>query len=217
MTSSTPATPFPRFKGIAWDVDGTLVDSEPLHHEVLISVCLDLGIDLRNEPEGRFIGVSQDEMWGMLTPRIPAGLTREAWKTHLIEAYIAGSATVRPMSAALDVIARFADAGIRQIVVSNAGRRVLDANIAALGIGDILMGSISVDEVTQGKPAPEPYQKGAQLLGLGLRDVLAVEDSGTGARAAKAAGIAVATLGMAQSVGGLPIGSLADLPALVLG
>ncbi|HEY0213986.1 MAG TPA: HAD family phosphatase [Paenirhodobacter sp.] len=217
MTHATPAPQFPRFKGIAWDVDGTLADSEPLHHDVLMQVCLDLGVDLRQYADDHFVGVSQDTMWGLLAPRMPQGITREAWKTRLIDAYTARSAGVRPMPDALDVIRRFAAAGLTQIAVSNAGRRVLDANIAALGIGEYLLGSISVDEVTQGKPAPEPYQKGAAMMRLALHDVLAVEDSGTGARAAKAAGIAVATLGMAQSVGGHKIGGLGDLPALVLG
>lgn len=217
MTSQTPETQPLRFRGIAWDVDGTLVDSEPLHHEVLISVCLDLGVDLRNEADGRFLGLSQDEIWGMLAPAMPAGLTREAWKNRLIDTYIAGSGALKPLPGAVEVIRRFAEAGLRQAAVSNAGRRVLNANIAALGIRDLLVGTISVDDVTEGKPAPEPYRKGAALLDLTVHEVLAVEDSGTGARAAKAAGMQVATLGVAQSVGGLPIAKLDDLPALVLG
>lgn len=202
--------------GIAWDVDGTLIDSEPVHHRGLIAVCLELGVDLRDDPPDRFLGMNQDAIWAVLAPQMPEGLKRAAWKTRLQDHFIAAVAEARPMPGAVEVIRSFAEAGIAQVAVSNSGRRVMDASLRALGVDGFLRGTVSFDDVTQGKPDPEPYRKGVGILGLMPRQVLAVEDSGTGARAARSAGLRLAALGVAQSVGGHAIGSLLDLPALVL-
>lgn len=208
----------PRFLAIAWDVDGTLLDSEPLHHRCLIATCQEAGVRLDPKQTEAFLGMTQDAIWAALAAAMPEGLTREAWKNGIIERYVADVGSVEPLPGAVEVVTRFARAGIRQVAVSNSGRRVVDANLRHLGIADLLEGSISVNDVTAGKPAPEPYLKGLALLGLPARAVLAVEDSGTGARAARAAGLTVAGLGVAQSIGGgHPISALAELEPIVLG
>ena len=202
--------------GIAWDVDGTLVDSEPTHHHGMIEVCLALGIDLRRDPPERFLGMNQDAIWAVLAPQMPAGITREAWKTRLQDRFIAAVGEVPAMPGARAAMEAFAEAGIAQVAVSNSGRRVMDACLRAGGFDRFLRGTVSFDDVTLGKPDPEPYRKGLALLGLAPRQAMAVEDSGTGARAARAAGLRLAALGAAQSVGGHAIGSLHELPPLVL-
>lgn len=206
----------PAISGIAWDVDGTLIDSEPVHHRGMIAVCLELGVDLRDDPPDRFLGMNQDAIWAALAPRMPEGLERAGWKTRLQDHFIAAVAEAHPMPGALSAMRAFAEAGIAQVAVSNSGRRVMDASLHAHGMAGFLRGTISFDDVTRGKPDPEPYRRGLGLLGLMPRQVMAVEDSGTGARSARAAGLWLAALGAAQGVGGHAIGSLEELPALVL-
>ncbi len=81
--------------------------------------------------------------------------------------------------------------GVAQACVSNSGRTIVDANIEALGIGKIIAFSISLDDVSSGKPDPEPYREAARRLGAEPQAVVAVEDSGAGARSARAAGLYV--------------------------
>ena len=81
--------------------------------------------------------------------------------------------------------------GVAQACVSNSGRRIVDANISALGIGKIIAFSMSLDDVSAGKPDPEPYREAARRFGLKPPAVVAVEDSGAGARSARAAGLYV--------------------------
>ncbi|MFT3688062.1 HAD family hydrolase [Paenirhodobacter sp.] len=206
----------PAISGIAWDVDGTLVDSEPVHHRGLIAVCLELGVDLRADPPERFLGMNQDAIWAVLAPQMPEGIDRAGWKTRLQDHFVAAVHEAHPMPGALDVMRAFAEAGIAQVAVSNSGRRVMEASLSTHGMAPFLRGMVSFDDVTHGKPDPEPYRKGLALLGLPAQQVLAVEDSGTGARSARTAGLRLAALGAAQTVGGHPIGSLSELPALVL-
>ncbi|WP_239501209.1 HAD-IA family hydrolase, partial [Stenotrophomonas maltophilia] len=60
----------------------------------------------------------------------------------------------------------------------------MDANLAALGIGDCIIGSVSLDDVGAGKPDPTPYREACRRLALSPQQVVAVEDSTTGARSA---------------------------------
>ena len=74
----------------------------------------------------------------------------------------------------------------------------------ALGIGKIIAFSLSLDDVSSGKPDPEPFREAARRLGAEPHATVAVEDSGAGARSARAAGPLVVRLfavGRALSVG----------------
>jgi beta-phosphoglucomutase-like phosphatase (HAD superfamily) len=61
-------------RAIAWDIDGTLIDSEPLHHQSLLAGCRNWGIDLGDLPDQAFRGIHMGDVWTMLRPRLPAGL-----------------------------------------------------------------------------------------------------------------------------------------------
>ncbi|WP_188129674.1 HAD family hydrolase [Roseivivax sediminis] len=193
---------------MAWDIDGTLVDSEPLHHRVLLEVCLDHSLDLRADPAERFLGVHMDDVWLALAPQLP-GVPREAWMAQIQDNYCARVARdVAPMPRAAETVRALFAAGVPQVAVSNSGRRVVEANLGALGVREQMKGVVSLDDVTRGKPAPEPYLRGAALLGLRPEHVLVVEDSATGAASGQAAGMQVAFLGDppggARGIAGLP-------------
>lgn len=201
-------------RGVAWDIDGTLVDSEPLHHRVLLEVCLGHSLDLRADPPERFLGVHMDDVWKTLAPQLP-GVARNVWLSQIQDSYCARVAReVAPVPRAAEVIQALSAAGVPQVAVSNSGRRVVEANLEALGIRDRMVGVVSLDDVTRGKPDPEPYLQGAALLGLRPEHVLAVEDSPTGAAAGQAAGMQVAFLGDPPD-GTRPIAGLAEVEALL--
>jgi len=52
--------------GVAWDIDGTLADSEPLHLRCLLKVCGDFGLDLSGDPDKRFLGTHMHDVWRAL-------------------------------------------------------------------------------------------------------------------------------------------------------
>ena len=177
---------------IAWDIDGTLVDSEPLHHLALLSASRRWNVDLSELDPETFRGVHMHDVWTALAPRLPAALTREQWMGAIDEHYGAEAAGLKPLPGALEAMRSFAEAGLVQVCVSNSNRRIVDANLAALGIADLIAFSISFDDVTHGKPDPEPYRLACQRLALDPGKVLAVEDSQTGLRSAHAAGLRTA-------------------------
>ena len=177
---------------VAWDIDGTLVDSEPLHHRALVAVSRTHGVDLSDLPDQAFRGIHMEDVWLRLSSRMPSQLARETWLMEIEDYYAVHRSALVAMPGAVDTIKALAGLGIRQACVSNSGRRIVDANVDALGIGSLMAVTISLDDVAAGKPDPTPYAMACAALDTPAWQVLAVEDSQTGALSARAAGLMVA-------------------------
>jgi HAD superfamily hydrolase (TIGR01509 family) len=187
-------------QAVAWDIDGTLVDSEPLHHRALLAATLALGCDLSDLPDQAYRGVHMHDVWDILKPRLPATLEKEAWLSAIDRHYAENTQHLLPILDAVEAVRELTKRKIRQVCVSNSGRAVVDANLQALGILDCIEFSISLDDVTAGKPDPLPYLQACKRLGLAPVSVAAVEDSRSGALAARRAGMLV--IGYAATGGG---------------
>jgi HAD superfamily hydrolase (TIGR01509 family) len=207
-------------RAVAWDVDGTLVDSEPLHHEALIAACRNWNVDISDLPQNMFRGVHMGEVWRAIAPRMPVEAKLQDWKRANDDFYVAHRRLLKPMRQALETVGALVAAGIRQICVSNAGRLILDANIDSLGLGAVMDFTLSVEDVRQGKPHPEPYASGCARLRLSPQQVAAVEDSDTGRRSAHSAGLLVIGydhIGEMVTHADHVVRDLAKIPALLAG
>lgn len=177
------------FQAVAWDIDGTLVDSEPLHHRALVAASKGFGVDLTDLPDMAFRGIHMGDVWKRLQSRLPQGLAEKEWLDAINRHYIEHRHSLTTMPGAVETIRMLADLGIPQVCVSNSCRAVVDANIDALGIFSFIRFSISLDDVPEGKPSPIPYLMAAERLGLPAGSIAAIEDSFTGLASARAAGL----------------------------
>jgi HAD superfamily hydrolase (TIGR01509 family) len=209
-----------KLRAVAWDIDGTLIDSEPLHETVLNTVCAGHGADLSDLPVSHFRGMHMPDVWKELQSRMPSSLAETDWADAIIDEYVAHAHELQPLAGAVAVMRTFAAAGLKQVCVSNSGRRIVNANLEALGVLDLIEFSISLDDIAFGKPHPEPYRVASQRLNIPVQAIAAIEDSTAGATSAREAGLRV--FGIAADGGG-PVGSadvtvnrLLDLPALIL-
>lgn len=189
-----------RLRAVAWDIDGTLIDSEPLHHRALLAACRSLGADLSDLPDQAFRGIHMGDVWKLVSPRLPAETAEADWAARINAHYVDNRDSLIALPGAVATIHALAKRGVPQVCVSNSSRSVVDANIAALGIADVLAFSLSLDDVDRGKPDPEPYRRAYTRLGLPPETVAAVEDSRSGALSARAAGLYV--VGYTPSGGG---------------
>jgi beta-phosphoglucomutase-like phosphatase (HAD superfamily) len=180
---------------VAWDIDGTLVDSEPLHHQALLEASARFDVDLGDLPPLVFRGVHMEDVWLELRSRFPATLTRAEWLDAIESRYIAGAGRLCEVAGARAALQRLDRAGVPQVCVSNSSRRIVDANLANLGLLPYVQFSISLDDVANGKPHPEPYAIAARRLGVEPQRLLAVEDSESGLASARAAGLRMAAIG----------------------
>jgi HAD superfamily hydrolase (TIGR01509 family) len=179
------------FRAVAWDIDGTLIDSEPLHQRGLVAASAALGVDISDIAPEAFRGVHAIDIWEALKPRFPVGSSLKTWIAGIEGYYVAHAGELEPIPGALAAMRKLAELGVAQACVSNSGRTIVDANIEALGIEKMIAFSLSLDDVSSGKPDPEPYREAARRFALPAAEVVAVEDSGAGARSARAAGLYV--------------------------
>lgn len=190
-----------RFSAVAWDIDGTLVDSEPLHHRALVAASLEFGSDLRDLSDMAFRGIHMGDVWLMLRDRLPCTLREADWIAAINCHYVAGRSSLVAMPGAVDVIRDLHRLGIPQVCVSNSCRVIVDANLDALAITSCIDFSISLDDVREGKPSPVPYRMAVERLDLAPETVIAVEDSNTGIRSAHGAGLYAVFLRTAENTG----------------
>ncbi|HEY1452463.1 MAG TPA: HAD family phosphatase [Roseiarcus sp.] len=179
------------FRAVAWDIDGTLIDSEGLHQRSLIDTGVDFGVDLSDLPDEAFRGIHMRDVWTALKPRFPKTVDREAWIAAIERFYIANAPSLSAIPGAVEAVRALATEGVAQACVSNSGRAIVDANLDALGIRWMMAFSLSLDDVVAGKPDPAPYREAARRFALPPQAIVAVEDSGAGARSARAAGLYV--------------------------
>ena len=205
-------------KAVAWDIDGTLVDSEPLHLKSLILVCKKYNIDISDLPDEYFIGVNLYGVWQVLQKRFPASLKFDEWAHEINSFYFANSTTLTMRPDASEVINELYILDITQVAVSNSNRSVVDINLAALGASKIMSFSISLDDVEKGKPDPSPYQMATAKLGLEPYEILAIEDSNSGIISARKAGLLVAAVnvrGYLETTADFSITSLKEIVNLI--
>jgi HAD superfamily hydrolase (TIGR01509 family) len=176
----------------AWDLDGTLVDTEGLHHCALAAISTGYGADLSDLPDRAFSGVHMLDVWTALRPRLPRGLARETWLAEIERYYVAHAIEIAPMPEAAATVRELAARKLPQACVSNSGRAIVDANLDALGIREAIAFSLSLDDVSAGKPDPAPYLEACRRFELAPAALLAVEDSVAGMRSARDAGVFVA-------------------------
>ncbi len=193
---------------VAWDVDGTLVDSEPLHLEALQATCREHGVDISDYGPAPFVGVAIADVWQALAPRFAARLGEDpvaagrVFRNAVTGHYLARVDTLRVLPGALEALEHLARRGVALAAVSNSDRAIVEANLRAMGAQQFFGATVSLDDVLRPKPAPEPYLRALAALGVPAQAAWAVEDSATGARSARAAGLRVLVVGGAQPAEG---------------
>ena len=183
-TASRPAAVF-------WDVDGTLILTEGLHYEVIRDWCAGHGYELTPEANEELLGKTMPEKWAILRPRLGAAAREEAFREDCARAYLAGleADMMRPEPVA--AVRRLHELGVTQAAVSNGEAEVIEANLRALGIWEMMSFIVCGNDVPLGKPAPDPYLEAARRAGLDPARCMAVEDSPVGVASAAGAGMFV--------------------------
>ncbi|QNE78689.1 HAD-IA family hydrolase [Streptomyces finlayi] len=188
MNSPRTDAPFPR---VVFDLDGTLVDSEPNYYEAGRRLLARYGVtDFSWEQHTRFIGIGTRETltvlrteYGIETP-VDALLAGE----NALYLELAGSSTeVFPEMRKL--VERLHSACVPMAVASGSSRAAIGAVLAVTGLDAHIPLYVSAEEVPRGKPEPDVFLEAARRLGAEPADCVVLEDAPPGAAAARAAGM----------------------------
>ena len=194
---------------VLWDMDGTLVDTEPYWIETEIELVDQFGGTWSLEDAQSIIGSDLIDAGTALRDRGGVDLEPRAIVERLLDGVVdkleRRGVPWRPGAASL--LAECAAAGVPCALVTMSWRRFADAVMTTVPEGSFVL-SMTGDEVSRGKPHPEPYRKASHALGVDPTECVAIEDSRTGVASALGAGCA--TLGVPHVV------SLAAAPGLTI-
>jgi len=202
---------------VLFDMDGLLIDSEPLWLQVETGVMARLGAEWTEADQAQLIGGSLvrsvRHMLGRATTPAPPEVVAEWLMSGIAERVRGHGVPLQP--GARELLAEVATAGLPHALVTSSERRFMDEVLASTGLRfDAL---VCADDVTLTKPDPEPYLLAAKLVGVPPGDCFALEDSPNGVASAEAAGcrvIAVPSLAPIEAAPGRTVVcSLLDLRA----
>ncbi|WP_307786169.1 HAD family phosphatase [Rathayibacter sp. SD072] len=175
---------------VLWDMDGTIVDSEPAWMAAQRRLVARWGGEWSEDDALAFVG-STLEQTALALRGAGVGLDDRAMEEELegdVAADLRARIAWRP--GALELLRGVAAAGIPQAIATTSSRRLASIVAAALAEHVVLAGVVTGEDVSRGKPHPEPYLLAAHRLGVPITDCAAVEDSPIGLAAAVASGAA---------------------------
>lgn len=202
---------------VLFDMDGLLIDSEPLWLEAETAVMARLGADWTTADQAQLLGGSLKRTVRYLMGKAARPASPEVVAEWLMSGVgdLVRERGVPLRPGAPELLAEVAAAGLPHALVTSSERRFMDAVLARTGLRfDVL---VCANDVSMTKPDPEPYLLAAKLLGAGPARCVALEDSPNGVASAEAAGcqvIAVPSLvPIEPGPGRTVVRSLADLRA----
>ena len=184
-----------KVKGIIFDMDGLLFDTESIYCEANLVVADKYDIPFTKETYARFIGISDEEVWAELH-KMFADHGEETVQKFIDESW--GMAHDRFKTGEVDLkpgvhelLAYLEEKEIPRVLASSNVRPVIEILLEHAGIRDKFSDIISAEDVKFAKPDPEIFVIAAERLGMSGADCLVLEDSKNGILAAEGAGVPV--------------------------
>ena len=177
-------------KGIIFDMDGVLCDSESFICKAAILMFKELGFNVKEEDFIPFVGAGENRYIGGVAEKYNIHIDIEVVKARTYEIYcqiIKGN--LKPLNGVPDFINNAKKLDIKVAVASSADLIKVKANLEEIGLPfDIFDAVVNGLEVEHKKPAPDIFLLAAKRIGVNSEDCLVVEDAVNGVEAAKKAG-----------------------------
>ena len=181
-------------KAVLFDMDGTLVDSEKLWEVALQVLYSRLGGELTPAVRDATVGGSAESLMQIIYTDLGLDPDADEMAAHSdwLHDYTADlfDGGLPWCDGARELLDTLADSAVPMALVTNTRRALTERALDSIG-RHYFAASVCGDEVVRAKPAPDPYQRAAALLGFDPAQCLAVEDSVTGAASAENAGCTV--------------------------
>jgi HAD superfamily hydrolase (TIGR01509 family) len=186
---------------VIFDMDGVLVDTEPIYIDINRHLFKELGVEMSEERIMSYVGVPAKRMWAEIRRDflLPESLDEliqaersEQWQR------MSAMTLLPPTDGVVPFLKQLMNAGIRRAIASSTALDLVQLIISKALIGRYFEVVISSDAVKEGKPAPDIFLCAASELGCAPSECVVVEDSPHGIRGAKRAGMK--TVGFANQL-----------------
>lgn len=177
---------------VIFDMDGVLVDTEPLHYRINQMVMKEMGHELPYEYYRQFIGSTNTHMWNTLIRDYGLRFSPDELSAMAAgkKEEILAAEGFPEIEGARKFVAGLKKAGLKLAVASSSSPFMIDRMTTGIGVRAYFDELVSGETVDRPKPAPDVFLKAADMLGVRPSECLVIEDSENGTKAARAAGMA---------------------------
>jgi beta-phosphoglucomutase len=193
-------------KGVLFDMDGVLVDSEPFICKAAIMMFAELGVKVSPDDFHPFVGMGENRYIGGVAEKygLDVDINKVKARTYEIYGTIVKN-NIKALPGAKEFISRCQKRGLKLALATSADIIKMKVNLEEIGLaGTTFQSIVTGEDVERKKPFPDVFIKAATSLGLNPSECLVVEDAINGVRAGKAAGckcLAVTTSFAASALG----------------
>lgn len=179
-----------QIRGVIFDMDGVLVESEPFIAEAAIRMFAEKGVAVRPEEFRPFVGMGEDRFLGGVAEARGVSLDLARDKAHTYDLYLELiRGRLHPLPGAREFVAECRRRGLSVAVASSADAVKVEGNLREIGLhASSFDAVVNGGEVGRKKPAPDIFLEAARRIGLDPANCLVVEDAVAGVAAAKTAG-----------------------------
>jgi HAD superfamily hydrolase (TIGR01509 family) len=176
-----------------FDMDGVLADTEPVYGRMYAEVYRRFGLELPAEERDSFIGRATAHIWNFVREKY--SLTAQLSELIALKEKVYGemlrAEKLEPIQGVVELLDYLRAEGFTLAIASSSKREIIEYITTAIGIRSRFSFISSGDAVTKGKPDPEIFLKVSAYFGCDPSSCFVIEDSGSGVRGAKAAGMTV--------------------------
>jgi HAD superfamily hydrolase (TIGR01509 family) len=175
---------------VVFDMDGLLFDNERLYGEAILTAAREVGCAMSHDVFLQLIGRSREVNHRFLIEHYGADYPLEAliatWGRHF-RALVEADLPLKP--GAVELLDLLDTLRLPRVIATSNSHSAVRRNLDSHGLADRFHGIVAHGDYANGKPAPDPFLKAAERLGVAPALCLALEDSHNGIRAASAAGM----------------------------
>ena len=177
-----------RPSAVIFDMDGLLFDTEALWQEALLSAAAERGNEIPDDVFTRSIGVRRSQCGGLFRSHFGADFPFDdfhaSWRRHF---WLIADNRLSLKPGVLEMLDLLDELRLPRAIATSSSRTTVDRHLNSHNLVDRFDAIICRGDYENGKPAPDPFLKAAERLGVEPRLCLALEDSHVGVRSASAA------------------------------
>ena len=179
------------YRGAVFDMDGLMFDTERLTYELQKEILASYGIDYKLEWYKNTIGKRADDIEGMFIELCGEDFSYEKFREECRTAYreYTDKNGVPAKPGLFEALEKLKDRGVKIALATSTTRRSAERTLRIAGVLGYFDALVCAEDVSRGKPAPDPFIKAAEKLGLEPGECIAIEDSLFGIESAYRAGL----------------------------
>jgi len=177
---------------VIFDMDGVIIDSEPVYFDIDKQMFEELNIAVSFEEHCSYVGTSSQNMWNAIITKHgiaeqPAELMRKEYSLYL--EHLANAKDLQPIDGVVELIHELYKNNFKLVLASSSQMASIDIVLNKFKLDELFIAKVSGSELAHSKPHPEIFLRSARLIKSDPSECIVIEDSKNGVTAAKAAGM----------------------------